>query len=362
MKQTLRNFYFTHIDRKRIISRINDGKRDLNAALSQAKPIDKEQKEEILEFWKPYVRSLIEKKSFDIRWFDVYNKTNLFGQQLKYYIPDSYYYAIIDTFFNDSIRCKYMDDKNLYNLYFHDVNQAKTICRKEGNIYLDGQYHEISRQEAIALCKNMGGCIIKPSVQAWAGKGICKWTSGDNEKKLTDALDANGSLVIQELIKQHQCLSQFNDTCVNTLRLVTLHYDGCTELITAVAIIGGKGASTNHLHGGGLICGINPDGKLYHTAFDGNLNEYTQHPCGPVFAECTIHNFHKCVALVKDLAPRLFGMSKMTAWDITIDETGEPLLIEANFEYGGVVQKAAGPIFGNRTEEILKYIHDNRKL
>lgn len=166
---------------------------------------------------------------------------------------------------------------------------------------------------------------------------------------------------MQELIKQHRCLSQFNPTCVNTLRLVTLHYDGRTELVTAVAIIGGKGAFTNHLHRGGLICGIHPDGRMYHTAFDGKLNEYKQHPCGPVFEECSIYNFHKCVSLVKDLAPRLFGMSKMTAWDITIDEAGEPLLIEANFEYGGVVQKAAGPVFGDKTEEILTYIQHNRK-
>lgn len=362
MSMNLKTIFLDYIDPKHIIGRIREGQRDLNDALVHGTPVNKETLEEIREFWRPYVRSFVEKRAFDIRWFEVYNKTNIFGHQLKYYIPDGYYYAVVDTFFNDTLRCKYMDDKNLYDLYFHDVNQPKTICRKEGNIYLDGSYNIITKQQALKLCKDAGKVIIKPSVEACCGSGICKWVeSENNDKILCDALNVKGSLVVQDLIKQHQCLAQFNDTCVNTLRLVTLYFDGHTELVTAVAIIGGKGALTNHLHRGGLICGINSDGSLYHTAFDGKLNQYKQHPCGPIFAECKIHNFDKCVVLVKDLAPRLLGMSKMAAWDITIDEAGEPLLVEVNFDYGGVVQKAAGPVFGDKTAEILDYIHQHKK-
>ena len=141
------------------------------------------------------------------------------------------------------------------------------------------------------------------------------------------------------------------------MRLITLALGGSNaEVVSAVLIMGGKGAFTNHLHGGGLICGINPDGSLRPYAFDGKLNQYAEHPNGAVFAECSIPNYHKCVDLVTTLAPRLFGSSRFTAWDVTLDERGEPLLIEANFEYGGVVQKAAGPVFGERTKEILDYI------
>ncbi|MCQ2294038.1 MAG: hypothetical protein MJZ67_00135 [Bacteroidales bacterium] len=361
MKNSFRHFYFTHIDPRRIVSRINDGKRDLNSAIARGTPILEDQRNVILDFWKPYTRTFIEKKSFDIRWFDVYNKTNLFGNDLKLYIPDGYYYSVIDTFFNDPLRCKYMDDKNLYDLYFHDVNQAKMICRKEKGLFLDGEYRVITMQDAVNLCSKCGQVIIKPSVESWAGAGIKKWNAeNDNISVLVDALSTPGSFVIQEIIKQHSCLSQFNATCVNTMRLVTLFFEGEVHVVTAVAIMGGKGAFTNHLHRGGLICGIHSDGSLFHTAFDGNLNMYKQHPNGPIFSDCKILNFNKCVDLVKSLSPRLFGMSKLTAWDITIDETGEPLLIEANFEYGGIVQKAGGPIFGEMTESILKTVHKGK--
>ena len=362
IKNSLIGFFNTHIDPKGIRARINDGKNDLLGALPKASLISNEQKTDIKEFWKPYVNTFVERKSFDMRWFDVYNSTNVCDEPLKWYIPDSYFYAVVDTFFNDPIRCKYMDDKNLYDLYFHDVNQAKTICRKEHGVFLDGNYQIISKSKAICLCKDSGGVILKPSVEACAGTGIKKWEIGKNgEKELEEMLDVNGSFVVQKLIHQHESLARFNDTCVNTMRIVTLAMGDKVEVTTAVAIMGGKGAFTNHLHGGGLICGINADGSMRSYAFDGKLNKYEKHPCGPVFAECKIVNYHKCVDLVKMLAPRLFGMSRLAAWDITLDEHGEPLLIEVNLHWGGVVQKAAGPMFGERTEEVLDYIHYKKR-
>lgn len=361
MKNNLKNIFNSCVDPKRIRARINDGKSDLLGALPNSNPISFEQKEDIKKFWKPYVNTFVERKSFDIRWFDVYNRTNIYEEPLKWYIPDSYFYAVVDTFFNDALRCKYMDDKNLYDLYFHDVNQAKTICRKENGDFLDNNYHIITKSKAMDLCINSGGVILKPSVEACARSGIRKWENGENgEKELEVLLNSKGPFIVQELIRQHKSLAMFNNTCVNTMRIVTLALGNTVNVITAVVIMGGKGAYTNHLHGGGLICGINKDGSLRSYAFDGKLNQYDRHPCGPVFAECSIFNYQKCVDLVVELAPRLFGMSRLAAWDITLDEYGEPLLIEVNLNWGGVVQKAAGPMFGERTEEVLNYIHQKR--
>lgn len=358
MRTQIKKFYDYHIDPKRIRARINDGQSDLLGALPHACAISKEQRHEIQRFWKPYIKSFVERWAFNIRWFDVYNRTNVFEEKLEWYIPDSYYYAVIDTAFNDPIRCRYMDDKDLYDLYFHDVNQARTICRKEDNTFLDANYSIISNSRAMAICSNFEGVILKPSVDSCSGSGIKKWVAGkDSEKTLMEMLNSQGPFIIQELIHQHESLTIFNATCVNTTRLVTLAMGDQIDVVTAVVIMGGPGAFTNHLHGGGLICGILPNGNLRSIAFDSKLNQYKQHPNGAIFANCKIPNYHKCVDLVKDLAPRLFGMSRLTAWDITLDEHAEPILIEANLQWGGVVQKAAGPVFGDRTKEVLEYVH-----
>lgn len=91
-------------------------------------------------------------------------------------------------------------------------------------------------------------------------------------------------------------------------------------------------------------------------AFDGKLNCYEKHPNGQIFSEMTIPNFEKCVDMVKKLAPRLSGVSKLLNWDVTINENGEPILIEVNITFGGSVQIAGGPALGDLTEEVLNAI------
>lgn len=52
------------------------------------------------------------------------------------------------------------------------------------------------------------------------------------------------------------------------------------------------------------------------------------------------------------------------AWDLALDENCEPILIEVNLGWPGVIfdQMANGkPLFGSRTEEIIEYVADNMK-
>ena len=54
---------------------------------------------------------------------------------------------------------------------------------------------------------------------------------------------------------------------------------------------------------------------------------------------------------------------RLVSWDIAIDESGEPILIEMNSAYGGpeLHQFSNGPIFGEDTEEILEEVFGNNK-
>ena len=345
------------IDPINYIGRYNDGHRDLVKGLQNGLQITKEQKKEILAYWKTYRNSFIAKTSFDIKWYNIYNKTNVFGFDLKKYIPDSFYYCVVDSFFNDSQAALALDDKNLYDFLFHDVNQPKTICRKQDGVYLDANYNVVTENDALNLCKDNGCVIIKPAVDACAGAGIVKWVDDNsNDDKLKEAFKKTRTFVGQDILKQSLTLAKFNESSVNTMRIVTLMLGGEVHVVTAVVIIGGRGATTNHLHGGGMCCGILPDGQLMKYAFDGKLNQYEQHPCGAVFSKFKIPNYDKCISLVKELAPRLCRVSKLVAWDISLNQSDEPVLIETNLRWGGSVQIAAGPVFGDMTEDVLNWI------
>lgn len=360
IKKIITNFPYNFAKKISITQRRNFAKSDLNKT-SNSKPIDQHQKATILKYWKPFLNNKQHRKAFDIKWFDVYNYTNRFGYKIERYIPDGFYYSVVDPFLTNINDAHVIDDKNLYDLYFPDVNQPKTIIHKINNVFLDQKYNIIEEKEAInqCICQNI---IIKPAVQTEAGQGIVVWKQEkDSIEELKKNLSNSDNFIVQEFIEQHKILSDFCDTCVNTMRLVTLLWENEVHLTSSVLIMGGANAKTNHLHGGGIVCGILPSGQLQSMAFDGKLNCYEKHPNGQVFSEITVPNFEKCVDMVKKLAPRLSRFSKLLNWDVTLDKNGNPILIEVNITWGGSVQIAGGPALGDLTEEILTCIAQGNK-
>ncbi|MBQ2176037.1 MAG: hypothetical protein II453_13575, partial [Alphaproteobacteria bacterium] len=167
IKQTVKDYF----QDRRLNGRYNVANADLKNGIAHGNPINEAHKKEILAFWEPYLFNKYAKKSFDTRWFDIYNRTNVFGFDLKYYIPDGYYYRIVDTFFNHADKAPVLDDKNYYDLYLHDALLPTTICRKMGDVYLDSKYRLISPEDAMKLCLDQGKVIIKASVESAAGEG-----------------------------------------------------------------------------------------------------------------------------------------------------------------------------------------------
>ncbi len=55
------------------------------------------------------------------------------------------------------------------------------------------------------------------------------------------------------------------------------------------------------------------------------------------------------------------GVAKLLNWDITLDQNSEPILIEVNLTWGGSVQIASGPAFGEITKDVLDYVVKIRK-
>lgn len=354
IKSRIEDLVFYHTAFK---NRYKDGANDLQKGHSKGLAINEDQKETILAFWSRYLINRETRHSFDIRWFDIYNKANLFGFELKYYIPDSFLYCVVDPFFSDYRSAQAVDDKNLYDLLFYDVKQPRTVCRKIHDSFLDPSYRIISEERAIDLCRDCGKVIIKPAIDTCAGAGLIKWDrQSDEEDSLKQAFHSDRSLVIQEYIEQHPDLSAFNPSCVNTLRLITLFFEGRVYLLSSAVIMGGENAVTNHLHRGGLICGILENGRLRPVAFDGRLNQYERHPNGIIFSECCIPGYSECVDIVKRIAPRMSQTSKLISWDFTIDRSGNPVLIETNLSWGGSIQLATGPLLGDLTPEVFDYM------
>lgn len=105
---------------------------DYHKGKKRATSLSNIQKEIIKRFWEPYLHDWKTKYAFDMKWFEIYNTTNVFGFKIEHYIPDSFYYSIVDTSLSNAIDAKVFDDKNFMTCIFMTLNNRKPLLGKLG--------------------------------------------------------------------------------------------------------------------------------------------------------------------------------------------------------------------------------------
>ncbi len=308
----------------------------------------------------------------DKKWFDYYNTVWKTQQPERSYdvtkvIPGSIFYPYVDPVFSHPLEAKTTSDKNLTDLLFPDIRRPRTIIRFQDGLFMNGQYGIITREEALESVRRAGDVVVKPSAASGGGHGIVFWNADtDGDGVLENLFSGRHSYVVQERLIQHERMNALNAGSVNTIRLETFLWENKVHLLSGIVRMGGKGSRVDNLSSGGMSCGIDlENGQLSPKAYDFNhLNiTYKKHPDGCEFNGFVIPSWKKCVSMVKNVAPRFGRVAKLIAWDIAIDEDGEPVLIECNMMDSGCesLQFDNGPLFGDLTDEVLDYVRANRR-
>ena len=356
---------------KTALQRLYDANQGVMKKEHNFAPISSEQKKEIEDYW--YKKIQWHKSLFSMRFYDVYNAVEKDKSKLKYYIPDSFFYAFIDEYFTNPQRSTALDDKNLYDLYFADVKRPKTIARKINDVFMNEDYQPISAKDFLSICDENKEVVVKSAIGSYGGHGVRFWNSAsDTYEQLLDFVYTNNckrfkgsnvyhQYIIQEAIHQHPMLDRINSTSINTVRIMTLYENGKCTSLSSVLRMGIDGSRVDNCSSGGIVCGITEEGILKDVAYDGMANAYHCHPQGFEFAGVKIEGFGKCIELAKKLACRFYGVSRLISWDFAIDEDAEPVLIEMNISFGELDfhQLCNGPILGDDTDRILKDVVEN---
>lgn len=312
-------------------------------------------KKEIKELWKGI--------RVDYDWFRFFNSIKRENEPNfdARYIPMDFSYTFLHPYFNNTLFTYAFDDKNMYDLYFHDIAMPRTICRIINGVILDADYNKITSEEAADLCTKEGRVIIKPADFT---------SSGGSNISIWDAKLNNGSewmnfkdCIVQEVIKQHSDMAALHKNSINSIRMVTFYDNDGAIVLGAVVRMGANGSVVDNASKGGLFCGIHDDGKLTKYAYNRRGEHFACHPQGAVFDNCHIPNYDDCKKLVLSLANRFAKVAKLIAWDLAIDENGVPVLIEINLPYSGIdlLQIANGPLFGDKTEQIIGEVMSDKK-
>ncbi len=310
-------------------------------------PLTKTEIKQIREYWKPYVRHISTAN------FQFYKeKTGRFDVRL---IPKGIYHSRIDPYLNHPIFVYGTDNKNYYDLLFPEIKQPQTIIRKINGTFCDARYRIIPLDIATQLCQQAKDIVGKEAIESYDGFGISFWSEMDGDAKLHQFIgNLAKDVIVQARIRQHPSLAAIHESSVNPIRIVTLLLDQQIHVLPAVLKVGVDQQKTDRFADGALVCGIQEDGCLMPVAYTEYGMQHTRHPQGFVFQNGCIPAIQKIRDTVRMLHTRL-GNYRMLAWDIAIDEDGEPVLVEVNMSGGGsvIIQLPHGPLFGDLTERIL---------
>lgn len=305
-------------------------------------------KETILPFW---ARFGIKPKK---HWYKHYY--TMTGTMDPRYIPDDIHQRYIVPHFDNSIYMRSMEDKNLHTLLFPDINRPETVFKQVDGLYCNDDFSLISREEAFSRLESDGNYIIKPTTDTGMGMDIQFFAgipSADALSKLLAPYKTN-DYIIQRIVKQHPALADYNASSVNTIRIVTLVFQGKPHILSSILRIGHAGSRVDNVSQGGYQAIIRPDGTLDKSAITyqgGKPVQVEQTDDGKPFKGFAVPAWENIRDTALALAEKLPHL-RFIGWDFAIDENGEVVLIEFNCQIGQN-QGNCGPTFGDLTNEVL---------
>lgn len=325
----------------------------------------------------------LQKKSIDDVYINNYGKkisnvwhryfTAYTGKFDKNFFPEILYIPNFENYMNNNKNyCKVYEDKSILPLLASNigVKTPKAYVTCSYNLYRNCKNEKITKEEALDLLKNIGPCFAKPTIDSDSGRGciLLNLKNGidkNSNSSLINIFEELGeNFVVQEVIKCHSSLSKIYSKSVNTFRIMTYRWND--EILTTPSILR-LGRNNNYLdnaHAGGIFIGIDNDGLLNDVAFTEFNQKFYFHPDTKVkFIDYKIDLFPKVLNIAKKMHA-LMPQVGVINWDFTIDEVGDPILIESNILGGGIwlfqMAHGKGP-FGDKTEEILRWVKIMKK-
>lgn len=314
-----------------------------------------------------------EKKAVDEKWskitgggyklsykeLEVFKHFNGFDSR---YLSHNLYLPLVSRRLNNYHYTKFFEDKGLLGHLSTSITFPYCIIRCVNGEYYDNSFRQISKDKAKEYLGNHKGKIVfKIARESSGGHGVRMIDTAfdkDAKQRVFQLMDTFGTdYVVQEAICQHETMAKFNRTSVNTLRINTLYLNGKISLCGTVLRIGKDGSFVDNMSSGGMGIGVDGTGHLNEYGYDYGCNQLYEMN-GVRFAGEKIDFVPDIVDHILKAHEKDFSFCKFIGWDVCINQDGKPIVIEINASQPGIFgeQLNFGPIFGDRTEEVIDYV------
>lgn len=312
-----------------------------------------------------------EKEAYDRQWgwlglppsyreVEVFKHFNGFDPR---YLSHYHYLPLIARRLNDYPWTKRFEHKALLGRFSNEALQPPQTfaCAINGEWY-DADFRQISFEEAVRHCASQDAFVCKPASESADGHGVQLVKRGGVDEKKWDAAVSAAlarlpkDALVQEAVRQAPEMAQFNSSSLNTLRVTSLYLNGRFSVCSTVLRMGKSGSFVDNRSAGGIMLGVSPDGQLHEFGYDA-ANDRFAVSNGIRFAETRLACVPALLRLIEEVHTTRFSLCKFIGWDIAYEAGGRPVLIEVNSSQPGVFgeQLCTGPIFGERTDEVIAY-------
>ena len=279
------------------------------------------------------------------------------------FLSHQIYLPIVARLLNDYKITQLLEHKSLLGYLVPGLLRTpKCYIRVFNHEFYDDKMHQISVEEAVDICGTLDEFVIKDSSSTSGGESfkiVSLFGKSKIEKKafLKDFFQSKTKdIVIQERLKQHHSMIKYNSSSINTLRITTLYLNGVCNCLSVILRMGQQGMTVDNCGAGGILVGVSENGELSEVGYDNHLNRFYG-VNGVVFKNQKIDQLPKIIAMVIENHVNQYSLCKLIGWDICIDVNNEPVVVEINSSQPGIFfeQICTGPIFGNRTQEVIDY-------
>ena len=217
--------------------------------------------------------------------------------------------------------------------------------------------------------------IVKPTIDSGSGCNIQLFQKKNdyyvNENRELLSLDYlkdnyTNNYNIQLYIEQHPYFRQFNNTSLNSVRMLTYRSvkDNKVHILGAVIRMGEAGSVVDNYTIGGIALGVKSDGSPNDFAVDKYGNRYYQNLNKTLYFKNIdlVYKYDKLSDIAIEIASKNY-YHRLISLDLCVDENDQIRIIEINNSNIEInfFQFQLGPVFGEFTDEIIDYCSQNKK-
>lgn len=318
----------------------------------------------IREYWSKFLPVPIQSYFYAvIKASQIYNKDVESFPVDYHYISESIMYPYMMRKLNPLKYAAVYANKGMYGILFENINRPYEFLRICNGVVLDHHNNILTIENRLhAIANYDGSVIVKPGADSHGGAGVQILKTKDIEE-LRSVIDMYGAnCIVQKLVEQSDSTARFNETSLNTFRILTLLLNGKVTVLARMLRCGAKDSTVDNVSSGGMIIDITGTGKLTRGVSFHQIN-IEKNSSGIVLRGETIDEISIVCEFAKSLHARI-PLCAMVGWDIALDKDNNPVLLESNVMAPDtwVYQMLHGPIFGDRFDEVIDYVFRGKKF